>query len=250
MAQGVFGKAGTISFSVTQGPRGEIVTPHSLVSFSIYSDAPSDAQISDDDNSLGGAVYFSDTAWTSGASTQEKLLAYTAISDSTPITTRKWEKYFLVIRYRLESGGDVIREQDSLIMHRANAVTSRFGVVAADLDALERKLDDLLSGSQITAKIDLAERLVRQALFASGLDIQRLEWSDGKDLVRYLACSLCCKDLSNDPQDEWHAKADYYMEHYSKFLQDLRLGYDSDDDRDIEPLESVDIGGSSGFMFR
>lgn len=250
MAQGVFGKAGTISFSATLGPRGEVLAPDSLVSFSIYADAPTNAQINDDANALADAEQFSVVAWTSGTSDNEKIIAYDAISDPEPLSTIKWERYYVVVRYTLESGGDTIRDVEPLILHRAEGVSSRFGVVAADLDALERKIDDLLTSAQITAKIDLSERLVKQALRSKGMDIRRLEWSDAKDLVRYLACSLCCKDLSNDPGDEWHDKADYYMERYDTFLTDLQLGYDADDDGAIVPGESQAVYGAAGFLIR
>lgn len=249
MAEGVFGKSGTLSFTAIQGQGGDVVTPYALVSFSIYSTTPTDAEIADDANALATATYHSSTAWAAGISLQEKFLSYDAIDDPAPTSSTKWEKYYYVVRYRLTSGEQIIRTTQPIIMHRAKAISSRFGVTVSDLDALERTLDDLLTSIQLAAKIDLAETLVKQRLHSKGMDLRRLDWASGKDLVRYLACSLCCQDLSNG-EDGWQAKADYYSKHYEALFDSLALGYDAEDDGDVEPEETQKQSYASGVFFR
>jgi hypothetical protein len=249
MAEGVFGKAGQVSFSTTKGNSAVVLAPYALVSLSVYSTTPTDAEIADDANSLATAVFHTSTAWTNGASSFERLIAIDAIDDPEPTSSDKWEKYFAVVRYRLDNGGQIQRDTIGLIMHRAKGVSSRFGVGASDLDALERTLDDLLTSSQIQAKIDLAETLVKQRLQSKGMDLRRLDWASAKDLVRYLACSLCCQDLSNG-EDGWQSKSDFYYKHYELLFDSLALGYDSDDDGAITPEESASQGLANGFLFR
>lgn len=250
MARIVFGDSGIFSYTATIGPDAQPMSPFALVSVSIYSATPSEAQIVDDSNALAQAIQHI-TSWTSGRSSLEKLVTIAPISDPDTTSSADHEVYWAVVRYTLETGGQTIRDVEPFAIYRVEGVQSRVEVSNSDLFAVEGKLEHLLSSMTLTDKITLAERLVKQDLRAKGLEIQKLEQIDAKDLVRYKAIVLCCMDLSNQPNDEWMVKAEKYDEFYRTLRDNVPLGYDSDDDGLASPgEEEIQIKAGAGFIFR
>lgn len=250
MARAVFNKAGNLSFTVTSGHDASPVTPYAIVSARLYTDAPSDAQREDSAYALADALQHV-TSWSTGRNDAEKLIAYTAIEDTDPTSAEDFEILYWVVSYRLENGGEIINDVEPFTVWRTEAVQARFDVTKRDLIAVEGKLENLVGAMTLADKIALAERLVVQDLRSKSLDVTRLDQGDAKDLVRYRALVLCCTDLSKEPNDSWMAKATRYEKYYETLRDGLALGYDGDDDGDIEPGEEDDGAiFASGFFSR
>jgi hypothetical protein len=251
MSEAVFEQSFSFSFTPTKGDTAESLAADSIVSARIYASPPTDAQRDDENNTSPGDALQSKTSWSSGTDTNEQVISFDAISDPDPDSAKKREIYYAVISYKLTSGGNTINDIEPFIIWRPEGVVSRFNVTTVEIFALESKLENLFTTSEINSKIDLSERLVKQDLLGKGFDIQRLRMTDGKDLVRFMATSLLCLDASNDPDDEWMMKSEKYEKRYQNGLITIPLGYDTDDDGDIEPgEEDVRPNYSVGFFPR
>ena len=234
MARSLFNQAGTLSYTATVGHDAQPVEPYAIVSARLYREAPTDAQRDDSSNALAEALQ-SITSWTPGRSTFEKLIAYAAVTDLEPTSNEDYEILYWVISYRLENGGAVINDIEPTVFWRAEGIQGRFDVSKRDLIAVEGKLENLISAMTLASKITLADRLVRQDLRSKSLDVEKLALTDAKDLVVYRALVLCCMDLSKEREDSWATKAMHYEEFYKTLRDGIAIGYDRDDDGDIEP---------------
>lgn len=249
MSDAVFEQAWTFSYTVTKGLDADTVAPDSLVSARIYADYPTAAQIADTGDTAPGDAIQSIESWSEGTAENEKLITFAAIEDPEPTSSNKWESYYVVISYKLTSGGNTINDVEFLTVHRAEGITARFGVVAADIYAIESKLQTVFS-DKIAAKIALAEVLVAKDLRGDGYDMQRLLHSSVKELIQYRAAQLACNDLSFESGDVWENKSMAHDREYDTLKKDLPIAYDADDDDDIEPGEETQQIWRNGVYFR
>lgn len=249
MARPVFNKAGTFSFTATAGHDAEPIAPYSLVSARLYLDAPNDTQIADSSYTGGDAIE-NVTSWLVGENPHERLISYSAITDPDPTSDDDYELRFWAVSFRFANGGTIVNQVKPFIVWRPRLVSSRFDCIPEDLYAVEGKIENLLGNTIAGIKIALAERLVNQDLRGKGIKIPDMEQSDAKDLLRYRALQLCCMDLSNQPNDEWWAKAEAYEKLYMTIRDSIPIGLDSDDDGDIEPGEAVRLNEARGFFIR
>lgn len=240
--EAVFGKAGTFTFAPRIGQHTDPLTPASLVSFRLYASTPTAAQIADTDNTSPGDAIEAVTTWTDGDDTGEKFIAYSALSDSDPTSTNRYEVYHTVTSYRLEAGADIINDHEPIVVWRAESIGEGFDVHISDLEAVESKIGYFKNEAQIETVIEVADRLIKQMLKADGFDLYKLDQKTAKDFVIYRALSILCSDLSAEPNDTWADKARRHYETLEMLRKSIAIGYDSDGDGVAEPTEKAQGG--------
>lgn len=246
-SEGVFEKSGYFALQLVQGARIEPVAPYSLVSARLYADAPTDAEKEDTTNALGTAVE-KITSWSAVPGyTHEYRIAYAAISDPDPSADTRYEVYYWAVSLKFSSTGTTVHYVKPFVVWRAQALSSIARVAPLDVFTVESKLEDFYSNT-ISAKIELARTLVNVDLLAKNFDLHRVKFEDTFDLVRYKAVVLACKDLSNEPNDNWAVKAADYTEIYESLFKKIPVGYDFDDEGGVTPTEEARQGPA--FMMR
>lgn len=245
MADNKFYFGSAIAFSFTAG-EGE-QAPDSIVSARLYADVPTQAQIDDEADALGDAVERV-TSWSSGTSTNEKVISFAAVDDPDPSDSDDIETYYVVVNFKWDSGGStVVTRPAGILLRRTTVLTSRFGVVAADVYAVEAKIEALKGDSWTTTKITLAEKEVIADLQdrIEGFELHRLALSDASELVRFKATELACNDISAETGDRWDTNAKEHAEKYEKRFRTLKARYDYDADGVQEETETTTFGVAS-----
>lgn len=238
MARAYFGK--TISYSFSLDPRGE-TAPFSFVSARLYRgpSAPDSTTVDDEANSLSLAVERVTTDWTAGSNTNEKIVSFSAVSDPDDNDPDIYEVYWVVVNFRLQSGGPIKFTLESLRLYRPRATSGRFDVVAADVYAVESALSDLRGDTWTNTKIALGEKIVLAALEGKGMDPERVELADCEDLVRYKTAEIACKDCSSQAGDRWEQNAKHHAETFKYLFEKARIRYDFDGDGVTDDSERI-----------
>jgi hypothetical protein len=234
MAKYLFEKAMSVSFTAQAG--GETIAPYALVSARLYSSAPTAAQKVDDDGV--GAVEKIES-WTAGDSTNEKLIAFSAVVDPDSTSTSRYAIYHVAVGYTLEDGGTTVYDVLPIMIWRIKAIGSRFGVAASDLVERESKLSAYNTGTLLTDKISDAEDEVDTDITLEGYRLEDVAQSDLFLLVLLKAIELKARDLMNEPGDSWGVKAEFYAERYAKRLKTIRIRHDQDGDGIAEESEAT-----------
>ena len=130
----VFGKDFSVSYTVRAG--GVTIETASLVTARLYSTSPTQAQKEDHSNALAAAVE-SVTSWTEGEAAGEKVINFSAITDSSPHSASKFECYYLIVSAKLDSAGDNVFVSEEVVqVYRPDAILSRVHVTAQSLKDL------------------------------------------------------------------------------------------------------------------
>lgn len=236
--EAVFGQSGSFVFAPRVGSDSRPLLPDSLVSFRLYRNAPTQAQIADDDNSDPGDAIESVTSWTDGDDVGEKNISYSAIVDPEPTSSNRYEVYHSVTSYKLESGGPTINDHEPFIVWKPESVGEGFDVHISDLEAIESKIGVFKEDSHIQLVIDTSTRLVKQMLRSEGYDLYKLDQKTAKDFVIYRALSIVCSDLSAEPNDTWAEKARNHYQTLEMLRKSVSVGFDVSGDGIAEPTET------------
>lgn len=234
MSKYLFEKEMAVSFTAQAG--GEVVAPNDIVSARLYSESPTNAQIEDDSDSLGAAIEKVES-WSAGDNDNEKLITFAGVTDSDPHSTTRYVRYYVVVSYILEAGGSTVRDVLPIAIWRIKAVGSRYGVTTTEVKQVESKLSSWDTGTFLADKIDDAEEAVETDVHIEGFLLEKVDWSDLHILVKLKAVELCCRDLSNDPNDMFAVKAAFYRDRYDKRLKTIPIRYDQNDDGVPEEAE-------------
>ena len=238
----VFGKASLVSFTATDR-RGKTLAPHSLVSARIYSYKPSDSEVVDDSNTLATAVVVNSATWQNGYNLNEKLIPFPAIADPLEATRgeRERQEYWVVVSYRLESGGQIQYDTKSLWVERATGIYSRYNIIKEDLFKIDSafKNYDSTDGFSIADKIELAEVYVNIDIESKGVRLENIRQEDGAELVRVKAAILAYADLTNQTNDVWERKLSRLEEIYTA-LQ-TKISISTGIDGNIDPQSQTDF---------
>lgn len=230
----------SFNFSYSPQVAGEIVGTSTslLVSARLYSENPTDAQVADSSNALAEAIE-SVTTWSAGTNNGEYLVPFAAVSDPEPRASDRYKVFYVVVSFRLQTAGTIVHRVRPILLYRVEGVASRFNVFPSTIYDYESKLESFEASISVADKIELAERQVKLELESEGLNIERLDWIDAKQLVELKAVALCCSDLADDTSSIWFEKMKTYVELFQKAIKRIPLHYDSDNDGLAEPDEIV-----------
>lgn len=235
MSSIVFGKS--FSQSVTLSANDKNILPDSLVSARIYSDAPSQAQLEDHSNALAEAVQ-SKTSWSSSNQDNEFSITFDAIDDPDSQSSAEYEDYFLVLSVKLESGGDTIFSQQSVLrVYRVRVILSRVEISRDDVKQLEDKLEDVMTDSEIDQKIDAARARVFNKLKGRGLSLDRIRQSDLDEIILYQSMVYCCRSLTGD---HWRSLTKEYQAELKEVWTETSIGHDVNKDGDFGSEEKFE----------
>lgn len=244
----VFGKA--ITLTLNPLAYDENVAPYSLTSARIYSTRPTNAQIEDVSGSTTGHI---GSPVTSGATITgtEISIPFPALVDDSPHSTTEYQKYYVAVNFKWQSGGADVFVVEQILVYRPDALTSRIRVVYSDLTALESKLADLLSTTVMGYKIDLAIEEIDKRLRFQGAE---KKWTFNREdlnfCCKYLAVALCCGDLAGEGNQFWWDKAKYYEAKANTILNYTPVNVDLDKSGQPDPTEFSDSGYGGVYVDR
>lgn len=237
----IFGKSFKLSYTIRAD--GSNIDSYSLTSARLYSSNPTTAQKEDHDNTSPGDAVESVTTWINGNEEGEKVITFSAITDSDPHSPTDYEEYYLVVSVKYAIGGaDNFLEPKIFQVWRPTALLSRPEVSVDDIKERERKVGIERSNSEIDNYISSAERYTLKLLKGKGYNVDQLEHSDLKDLIIARALYYACNEISSDSGDRWETKADQYKLEFDDLMATQSIGYDFDDNSEIDPNEKFKAG--------
>jgi hypothetical protein len=234
-----FGKS--ITFSFTPIIDSEPTAVDALVSARLFSEKPSELQIS---NPATPGFIDEQTSWASGGN-YEKLITFDPVTDPDPNSNEDLEKYYVVVNFKYEAAGPTVYKNEAIFLFRPDGLTSRIECDAEDIFDIEESLEDLFSIYQVDRRIENAKKdLFRwyKALGYPPKSLFRLE--ELNDACRYRATALCCISLYNDRAQHWKEKFSVYQEQYEQALKSSQPGVDQDGDDDPDALETTPPSGA------
>jgi hypothetical protein len=238
----VFGR--TISFRYTPMVDGEDHSAFSLTSARVYSSFPTDAQV---ENTTTGHLDEA-TSWTAinveGSGSTEYLIAFDPISDPSPHSTSKFEKYFVALNFVVESGATDIFDVEQLFVWREDGVTSKIRCSTQDVYDIDQTIEDVAPSETWTqGKVNKAIDHYTLLLGARGykrgqtFDMEKISYP-----TALLAASMCGWDLAKQGNAIWFEKARQWRADADALFDAVKLGYDQDGDDQPEPDESTSTG--------
>lgn len=243
----LFGKS--FDYSFTPIVTDETVSPNSLVSARLYTDEPTDAE-KDDSGALLGTEVENVTSWSDGTQTNEKLITFSAVTDSNPHDADPYEVYWIVVSFKFDAAGPTVFSSDSILLYRPDAWTSRISVVYSDLPKFENKFSDLLSNAEMTNHVNIAKDRIFRVLRAKGYSRQELgRLRELNDATKYMAVASACRDLAGEENQFWWDKYQDYQAQAFEILNQTPVGVDVNGDGVIDEGESTELG-SVAYMMR
>lgn len=237
----IFGKSFKLSYTIRAD--GSNIDSFSLTSARLYSSNPTTSQKEDHDNTSPGDAVESVVSWSNGDEEEEKIISFSAITDSDPHSPTAYEEYYLVVSVKYADGGaDNFLEPKIFQVWRPTALLSRTEVSVDDVRQRERKIGIERSNAEIDNYISAAERYTLKLLKGKGYDVDRLAHSDLKDLIIARALYYACNEISSDTGDRWETKAEQYKLEFDDLMSTQSIGYDFDDNSEIDPDEKFKAG--------
>lgn len=208
-----------------------------LVSARIYPDAPTEAQIDDTTGALGGFEGAMKTTLTTNDATKHiYAVTFDAIDDPEPHSSLLYDTWHPVWNVRYQNSEQVQFLYKPILLWRVVPQLSQLDIDENDVYAYAAEFEARLGATRVQGFITLAQERIFEAIRAKGLDRDRLQEVDLKLAAEYLAVSYCFRDMKTR-NNEYLEDADHWLEQYSELWKGIKLGYDADDDGDIEPEE-------------
>lgn len=238
MANFPFGKAFAIDWSPAVD--GTPVAAYELVTARLYAAAPTTDQIEATDDGHIESV----TTWAALSEPHTYRIKFAAVEDPEPHGAEPFEKYYVVVRFRFESGGEVKFDQEVVYLWRPDSTVSRIQVSPEQLTGREHKLKALRSTEQLTRFIESAKRKVIRHYRGLGYDQRRMfNLTELNDATEECALWLACLDIAGDGNRMWFEKANIYRAELDRVLSQSSPGYDTLATDAPEPHEKIPTGG-------
>jgi hypothetical protein len=207
----------------------------SLVSARLYgpNSYPSTEQIEDAGMASSGHVGARVTSWDfvneEGTGAAEYVVVFPALTDATPSGGSEYDFFYVALNYRAESGGDILRDVEQILVYRPDGLTSKIRVTAQDVYAIESRIEDFADSVLWTeAKVDAAIEELLSRLEGRGYRKRRLfNLEKLNAAAKRLACAYCCMDLAGEGNQFWMAKATLYRQQADKLFEIAQVGFDS-----------------------
>lgn len=224
MPKFVFGKSVDYIFVPTID--GEPLKVDSLVNAYIYSDEPTEAQIDNGTGQIGSAV----TTWKDEGDYAKKI-TFPALTDDDEHSSEDYESYWVVVKFKYDSGGATKFVKELIHVYRPDALTSRITTQYPDVYALEPRLEDFKSPGDIEVFIAQAKKRVFRRYRGLGLERRRMfNLEELNDATQYLATALACMSLYSQNSPQWKDKFDMRHAEYDEIFAATQVGYDVDGD--------------------
>jgi len=235
----VFGKS--IEYYFTPQADGEPIEVNSLVASRIYTDQPTQAQIEDTASGHVEEV----TAWTSEGKGTYKI-TFAALTDSDEHSSTAYETYYIVVNFKYQSGGATKFSVEPIFVYRPDAFTSNVTTSWHEVVALEAKIEDLMTQTEINRLLATAERRIYRKIRAQGGEKRKLfNFEELNDAVLYLTTAYCCRNLAGEGNQFWMEKYRDYLAEAEAVFAATEPGYDADDDG----AEVGETLGASGMVY-
>lgn len=209
---------------------------HSLVSARIYANPPSDGQKRDSAGSLGG---FEErvTAFTSeDDAAQFYTVTFAAIDDPDPNSGALYDRWHIVANVLLEAGAQEQTIYEEVLLWRVTGLLTQLDVDEGDVYAEENDIEHMLGTTKTREKIERAKETIFHRLSGKGLDRHRVEQSDLREPLIYLAASKCLFDMATR-NNEYLEKARELREEFEGIWRSLKVGYQVSETAAIEPTD-------------
>lgn len=246
-AKHLYGK--TLSVRYVPAADGEATNAYSLVSARIYgpNGLPTDAQRA---NTAAGHIE-EVTSWElaneEGTGEAYYKLSFTALTDATPTSTTRYDKFYVAINYRLVSGGPIVSDTEQLVVYRVDGSTSQIVVSAQDVYDLDDEIERNAPNDLWTeAKIDIARNYVLKILRGRGYEKWRLFRLEELNLATAMfAAYFCANSLGGQGNPVWFEKAKQYRADATDLFDAAVAGYDIDGNDTPDPEEKIESGSRS-----
>lgn len=239
----LFGR--TITFRYIPAVDGEEHTAYSLTSARIYSSKPTAAQVANTDTGHIEEV----TSWTlineEGTGPAEYKITFAAIADSDPDSTDPYEKYYVALNYKAQSGSVSLQDWELCPIYREDGFTGKIRVSAQDIYDLDRSIEDLARDEPlaIEAKIDAAREEIVHRIKAQGYPKDQVfNWEELNACTRRLALAYCCFELAGDGNQFWFTKGEKWEASANKMFDSTKFGFDAYNSDDPEPDTKIQTG--------
>lgn len=240
----VFGR--DIEFLFTPIVNGEPVKVHSLVSARIYSSPPSQTAIED---SPSDTSEIEEIATWNSEGDHAKKITFSALADSTPHSSNNYEKFYIVVNFLFQSGGDTKFATETIHVFRPDAWQSRITTNFADVYAIEQTLQQFQNPAEVEMRIPGARESTILALEAKGLERRRLFNLERLNrAVAYRVLADYYLDQLSEGTPGAEKKFDLYLSMWQARVDNAGAGYDVDDDDDPDANETVQAGSYVTFI--
>lgn len=239
----VFGKS--IDFRFFPIAKDEAISAYSLSSARIYSSYPSEGQIS---NTLTGHIE-EVTTWTNIAENEFEI-SFAALDDSSPYNNEDYESYYVVINYRLESGGDIVHDVETIHVYRPDSFTDSITTIPEDVYKLERRIKEIIDNDiEEQDYIETAKEEIKSKLQAKGYSLRKIfNWQKLNLACARLACALTCNSLASEGSQFWAQKAGFWQSSFEQMFNAAVVGYDLEGSD--TPLATDEIRGGGVCLVR
>lgn len=243
MADFVFGKSLDYRFLPIANAEG--ISAYSLVSARTYEDYPSEAQRAN----TGTGHLDEQTTWTA-LPVNEYQITFDAITDADPYSNNDYESYYVVVNYRLESGGDILSDVETIAVYRPDSFTDKIETVPSDVYKLERRLEDLLNNQiEMEDYISAAIEDIKAKIEARGYSLRKIfNWKKLNLSCERLACAYACNSLSGDGSEFWARKAAYWQNSFELMFNSAMIFYDTSGKDD--PTQEMKEQGGAVYLCR
>lgn len=249
LVQHVFGR--TITFRYTPKAAGEEFVASSLVSARLYDEYPNEAQRTASDGSEIQNV----TSWTlvndEGTGSDEYVISFNAVDDPEPNSSHSddSENYYVALNYVVTASQDAVQDVVQLFLTRPRGSAGKIRVSAQDVYDLDDEIENVAPDRAWTErKIDAAIEDIVAQIEGRGYDKRRVfNWEKLNACAKRLAAAYCCFSLASEGSQYWQIKAERWEAKAQQLFDSAKLGYDLDNDGQVQPEEKVQTG-AVGFL--
>lgn len=242
MAVYIYGKSLPVKWRAFAGEGispGDGVAIAELVNARLYRNPPTTAEL--DDYTAAILTYTGTPKTTFSAQDATNLIytvTYDPVSDPEPHSSLLYDTWHPVWNVRYQASQQIDQLYKPIEIWRPVPQLWQLDIDYDDVYALEGDIQKHLGNTRTTAKIVSAKERIFRRVKNMGLDRARLQEIDLNEAVTYLAAAFSLRDMATK-NNTYEAKANYWEGKYEDLWAGLKLGYDADNDGDIEPSEKA-----------
>lgn len=242
-----------LKFFLTFPVGGYFKDPAAIVSFRIYDSQPTDAELSGKSGHVGTAI----TAWTKEANDPPTFsLTYGAIADPNAGSSNLYERYWIGLNFKWDSGEGEVYQKRSFLLYRPQCIVTQMNVTYDEIVLRMPFLDDLGLGQEdVSGYIADARECILNELTGTTQyslhhfhDLQRANMALKHKTLALIAMAYAS---SSADAEKWLSMFRQFNSMYEKDISYAKVGVDTDKDGTWQPGEQIDdTVGRSNIVLR